>query len=236
LRNDEVQRKGFFGFMWIIANTFSWGILFLLAGAAGWIVWQYYQTLGYGLVSRLLGGESIRTLIALVICGLCWGAIVGGLQQWILARCFVMKGNRWLFATMVGLILYLIVQLLISFFSQSLMWFNLSLSQIEILIRLASAFIPPIVLGTSQWIILRRYFKSSKWWIVATTIAVGLAATITPWFARLILFNTPMVYRYNIYITVATFFIEGLLYGVATWMVLAIISRKPIVTSDANRL
>jgi hypothetical protein len=222
IRKAREQGKWIFGLLWIIANTFGWGICPLLALASGWIVWQLYQNFSARSVFNPLGGESNRAFIAMIIVGVCWGAIIGGFQLSILARRFELKGKNWVFATIVGMTLYMTVQLFRGF--------THSFSQTDIFVNLTFSFVPPLVLGLAQWFILRRYFTRSGWWIVAITLALGLAASITSGLSRLLVMKSSMGYRYDIFFSSSTFFIEGLFYGVATWIVLTIISRRPVAT------
>jgi hypothetical protein len=231
MRKEGVQGNWSFGLLWIIVNTFSWGIVFLVGGASAWIVWQFYQNPVTALEFLLFENESTRTLIALVISGLCWGAIVGGLQQALLGRRFELKGKSWVFATMVGLLLYLAFLFLPSSF-QFLMRFPLYFSLIGILLNIAYTFVPPLALGVAQWFVLRRYFTRSEWWIVATTLALSLGTYITSWLEKLLILKIPMEYHPNVYLSVVAFFVEGLFYGIASWIVLAFISRHPVAAVE----
>jgi hypothetical protein len=227
MRKNSVQGKGSFGLLWIIVNTFSWGIYIFVGMAISSIVWQYYQNhrngLGWGF--RLLSNELIRDLIILVILGICWGTILGWLQQFVLTRRFDLRGKSWVFGTISGILLYFFFKELNSILTQYLMNFTLSSFLYEILYNLAVHFIPALMFGLAQWFILRRYLTRSGWWIIATTLALGLTESIFLWLGG----NRLFTYAFIIYQ-----FVEGFFYGVATWIVLAIISKPPVATAEVD--
>ena len=215
---DWQQRKWAFGLLWIIANTFGWGIYILIGFAVGWIVWQAYQDLNpyYGHSFYFLTKESNRILIAFVISSIGWGAIVGFLQKLVIRRCFKLELKGWILATIIGLLLYETV-------CHSYVYIHAKvwIPVLSPYISYMCALIAPLMLGVAQWFVLRRYCARSGWWIVATMASLWLSAfTIQPYTTY------APGYDGNLVLTFIGFPLEGLIYGIATSVVLTIIPRR----------
>ena len=228
-RKAGAQGKRSFGLSWIIANTFGWGIGLLLAVPVGWISSLLYQSSIAGSVFNPLASDLTRTLIQMIIWGGCWGAIIGGLQQSIFARRLELQVKRWLFATIVGTTLYLTAWYLSPYFSQLIMGPIFSILPTGTFVSLAFSLALPLVFGIAQWFVLRQYFTRSGWWVAATTLSMGLAAVITSGLSRHVTtrsagFGDSMLF------SSATFLVEGLFYGIATWIVLTNIPRRSVGT------
>ncbi len=212
---ESDQGKRTFELLWIAANTFSWGISFIVAMVSGWAVYQFYQSLGLGQGIRFLADELSRILIAMIIYGFCWGAIVGLLQQAVLGRRYSLGGRPWALATMLGLLVF-------RFFSNPAPFFALIFGGdyyslpplLYSIFTLGSLF----ALGVAQWFILRRYFEKSGWWIVATAIAL--------WPSTLAVEGQGTILPYLVASPLA-----GLIYGVVTLIALIIIFKRPTIVS-----
>jgi hypothetical protein len=212
MRKDRERVKWTFGPLWIIANTLGWGTFIIVSMAAGWIVWEVYDN-SYGqLGTRFLHSESIRVVIALVLSSVCWGAIIGVLQQFVLRRHFELEVKKWVLATTFGLTVYRTVQILVPALAA-----NMAFRSYQILPGI-STFVSAVAFGIAQWFVLRRYMKRSGWWIAATASALWLSHFAFP---------TGVFTDF--------FLAEGLLYGVATWITLAVISRRLLETPPMTR-
>ena len=210
-----------FGLSWILANTAGWGLYFVVGWAAGWLVWELYEAGDY----RLLASEVTRTLLTLAIVAVCWGAILGWIQQFVLTRRSQLEGSTWLWATLIGIALHATLQNVGSFVAAL---FAYSFSSLYIISGIA-AFAAPLALGIAQWYVLRRYFARSGWWIAATTLA--------PWLGHIVLRILPAGGRTYMASAIISLLVHGFFYSVATWAVLVVISRQPLgsVESEADR-
>ncbi len=218
---DRVWATGALGVLWIAANTLSWASYIWVGLAAGWVLWQAY--LGPAGSLDLLANDGSRTLAALIISFLCWGAIVGALQQAILRRRFVLEGNAWVLATVAGLTLSRVLRNLAILAELVGVPFKLAPAADGILIIVSAC-----ALGIAQWLVLRRSSPRSAWWIAAPAIAAwgaGWAAIPATSYARSILpagGTIPVVLP-----SMVSFSLEGLIYGVVTLAGLAALSSRP---------
>ncbi len=215
------------GRTWIILNTFGWGAFILIVGVMGSLAWQFSKNSVSA--NEFLSDTSVNIIGSSVIGGLCWGAILGRLQKSFLIRHLNLHGMHWTFATIIGLILYLAFQVSHQYLPLLLPPFYSSL--IKILLNLAFYFVPPLALGIAQGSVLRRYFKGSGWWIAATTLGVGGAGWITSEIARQGLANR---YIYLAVLSIAIYLIEGLAYGITTWIVLAFFTNQLAITNESG--
>lgn len=222
------QEKLSFGISWIVLNTLCWGILYTLAIAAGWLVWQIYESSGYSMWSNLFRDERTRTYIAIILFGFTGGAIIGSLQQLLLRRMIKINRIYWVLATMVGITLYMIIVsgLYPSYVSQHYQESSIG--------RYGYYMACGLVLGISQWLVLRQNYQRSGWWILATTVALPLSTFITSFLFSQIHTNYPMSLSTNIFSTLIMLFLEGFCYGVATWLVLIYSIKKTVAAIDEN--
>jgi hypothetical protein len=215
MKKDRHQRKWAFGLSWVIVNTFSWALYTLVAMAAGWVMWEAYQYLRTERVMRFLSDESNRIWIAVVILGVCWGAIIGFFQQLVLKQRFDLEGRTWILATLIGVTIYIILRTSVSSFAVNIAPSRASLYVINIL----GTFACSTALGIAQWLILRQYFSRSGWWIVATVIALGIPSLATSTFfgggGKSFLLSS-----------VVSLAVEGLIYGLITLIALTLISKQ----------
>ncbi len=221
------QEKRHLGQTWIILNIFGWGAFLPIVGVIGLLAFQASQNSTSA--NEFLSDTSVNIIGTSVIGGLCWGAILGGLQKSFLMRHWNLNGMHWTFATVTGLIFYLAFQVSNQYLPLLLPPFYSS--QIKILLNLDFYFVPPLALGIAQRSVLRRYFKGSGWWIAAATLGVGSAGWITSEVAR------PGIANGSIYpavLSIAIYLIEGLAYGITTWIVLAFFTNQLVITNESN--
>ncbi len=223
---DRARGTGTFAVLWIAANTLGWATYIWVGLAAGWALWEARQGPAGSL--GILAGEQSRTLAALVISFLCWGAIVGAVQQAVLGQRFALKGKRWMWATAAGLALYRVLRNLAILAELVGMPFRLAPAVDGIWI-LASA----CALGIAQWLVLRRHCARCGWWTVAPAIAAwgaGWAAIQAMSYARSVMpasGTIPVVLP-----SMVSFGLEGLVYGAVTLVGLAVISKQSPVAVD----
>lgn len=208
-----------FGLLWIVTNTFAWG-MYLVAGlAVARLVWALYQGL---LHISFLGNDLNRLLVVSIILGVGWGAIVGALQAFVLTRRFELEAKGWVSATIVGFLLYATLDVLASRSVQIVAMFTPS---IQVFSRIV-ALVPPLGLGIAQWFTLRRYFTSSGWWVAATTLGLWLPTVA---FSQFVMgFNT------GAWGFIASTSVKGLSYSVATLIALAVFSRQAIAAVESK--
>ncbi len=80
------------------------------------------------------------------------------------------------------------------------------------LIFMIAKYCSPFALALAQWLVLRRTFARSAWWPAAVLIVIGLVTLIMPTLAQL--------YRQKHALLLLTPAGIGMIYGLATWIVL----------------
>lgn len=222
------QRKFSFGISWIVLNTLCWGILYTLAIAAGWLVWEIHERSGYSIWSKLFSDEGARTYIAIILFGFSGGVIIGSLQQLLLGRTLIINRKYWVIATAAGIMLAMIIKF--GFYPAYISSYYHSSPIVMYVYYLASG----LMLGLAQWVVLRQNYQRSGWWILATTVALFLSASIPSLLFSRIHISYPMSPSANIYSTLIMLFLEGFCYGVATWLVLIYSIKKTVAAIDEN--
>jgi hypothetical protein len=148
------------GFSWIVANVF--GIICVLA-AAVWLndtIWPKYDCPDLCLVDN--------PVQRMIVNGLCIGCFVG-IAEWLAFR---RLSPWWILASTLGWATGLGVAEFISAFMPD-----------DRILRAISEAIAGTIIGLTEWIVLRRYFVSSYWWIFARALiasALGVTTWITP--------------------------------------------------------
>ena len=215
---ERLHGKWRFGLTWIVANIAGWGFYLVLVWAAAWLVWELYEAEHY----RLLASEGNRTFVALAIAAVCWGAILGWLQQFVLTRRFQLEDSKWAWATLIGIAVRVILQnaglFVMTFLPYSFSFFRI--------IDGVATFAAPLALGIAQWYVLRRYFARAGWWIAATALA--------PWLGQIVLRILPAGDRTYMASAIISLLVHGFFYGAATWAVLVMISRQPAASVESE--
>jgi len=236
MREKGIQGKWRPGLIWIILNTLGWGAFILIALVIGLLAWQVIQNSTSG--HEFLSDQLVNVLVSSVPGGLCWGAILGGLQKSFLMRHLNFHGKNWTFATIIGLMLYIAFQVshqyLLIFVESPITYPFDSVIKTSLMIDfldVAFYFIPPLVLGIAQWSVLRLYFKWSGWWIAAVTLGVGCAGWTISEIVRMSFAN-----GYNSFaaFSIAVYPMEGLAYGIATWFVLVFFANHLAITNSGD--
>jgi hypothetical protein len=209
------SRARSFGLFWILANIVGWALFVGFAFAAGWLVWALYEQGGY---PRLLHSEETRVLLAFVVAGSGWGSILGWLQQLVLKRRLRLEGNRWIWATLIGVVLYTLFDVVLSLLLMAVPFHRSSYSLLHGLV----AVVPPLALGVAQWYMLRRSLARAGWWVLAVVLGLWLPGIA---FSLLASGPSPRVSM------LTSPFVEGAAYGVATLVVLAVLPQE---TADAG--
>ncbi len=225
---DTLQGKPYSGRTWIVLNIFGWGAFILIASVLGLLAWQVIQNSTAG--SAFLTDKLVNVIVSSLAGGLCWGAILGRLQKPFLMHHLNLHRMHWTSATIIGLMIYLAFQVLHQYLP--LLEGFLSYSSLSRnLLNLAFYFVPPLALGIAQWAVLRRYFRWSGSWIVAITLGVGSVGCITSEIAKSAIAN-----GYNSFavLSIAVYLIEGLAYGITTWIVLAFFTNQLAVINAGD--
>jgi hypothetical protein len=203
-----------FGILWIVANILGWSMRMWVARAAGWIAWEAYQSAGLGTLYRILSNDSIRLLIAMLIFGICWGAILGSLQYLVLKQGFSLEGKKWILATVIGVAISSILSGLASFAPYFLS------SGIFLVVRTIVGIFTSVLftLGVAQWFVLRRYFARSEWWLIVTAVASGLSTLVASIFIK--------GGQITIISSIVSQTTQGVLYGFVTLIVLLVVFKQ----------
>lgn len=164
-------------------NRFRFTVLFVLATGLGWVLEAgILRTLDTPMLPQLwqTGG-----LLGAFVTGLVAGAIVSALQWLVLRR--YLSDWLWILASSVGYVLLMTTQeawwSLLDQLLKNTEWFaNISTMHPRATL-LASGAISTLLsalcavwLGIAQWLFLRQYTQSSRWWVMIPSIAVLLSS------------------------------------------------------------
>jgi hypothetical protein len=127
-----------------------------------WIQWVFLTTVGWllGILITVqldfLTDSRLGPILELGI------GLTVGLVQWIQMRLLIPKSGWWILATGLAWSLSLAIS----------RWLGAGFS-----LDLRGAMIG-VLLGLSQWLLLRRYFRRAWWWIVTSALAWTLGQTL----------------------------------------------------------
>lgn len=155
-RNSAEKPKPMFLLLWMITTS--------LFGFIGWVVVIYlaFNTS----ISAWDASYGLRRFLLWLLMGCLYGGIVSLAQYWFL-RCLGKNTIGWILVTMAGQALYFI-------------WAFVLHTDIKTLPdSMLSGLVGGLVLGSAQWIFLRRRLKKSRSWIVATILGSILGEVIT---------------------------------------------------------
>jgi len=213
------QNKWAFGLRWILANGFAWGVFYLVDILIRWaggltsssFMLEFFPLARYDYFTALWIGS--------LACALVWGALVGLLQWLVLRRRLLKKGWWWILATMIGLIPLTVYLFLYQVLTSAVGLSGDFMARLELLYRVVE-FVAPVWLGALQWLVFRRTYRRSAWWIVAVTVVVGLVTFSFPSLAA-------QVFRPHHALLLLAPGALGLLYAVLTWIVLVLLPPRP---------
>lgn len=168
--------------------------LFVLATGVGWfLIWSILRSVQDPTLVNYLEG---RGLLSALVTGLVSGLVVSA-TQWLVLRRYL-PDWLWILASATGYVL--LTTTLESWWG----WIGQAMILPEVnalaervspqtmvmltgLIRTVLAAICSIWLGVTQWLLLRQYTRSSRWWIGVPSIAVIFSALFTSFSAGLVL-------------------------------------------------
>lgn len=166
-------------------DRFRFTILFVLATGLGWVLEAgVLRTLDTPMLPQLwqTGG-----LLGAFVTGLVAGTIVSALQWLVLRR--YLSDWLWILASSVGYVLLMTTQeawwsLLNQLLTNSAWFANISTLHPRATL-LASGAVSTLLsalcavwLGIAQWLFLRQYTQSSRWWIMIPSIAVIFSSSL----------------------------------------------------------
>lgn len=164
-------------------NRFRFTVLFVLATGLGWVLEAgVLRTLDTPMLPQLwpTGG-----LLGAFVTGLVAGTIVSALQWLVLRR--YLSDWLWILAGSVGYVLLMTTQeawwSLLEQLLKTTEWFTTISTLHPRATLLASSAISTLLsalcavwLGIAQWLFLRQYTQSSRWWVMIPSIAVILSS------------------------------------------------------------
>jgi hypothetical protein len=161
----QQDRKVGWGFWlkWVFANAVAFTIAYALANDIANIVLQLLSSMQVMYVSFEVSSTNV---FAAMVFGAIYGILIGAVQSLVLHRHFRQAG-RWSVATGLG---------------ESL---AAGLNNFGAMTAMTAfpIFVPGVVIGifigTAQWIILRRQFSNSEWWILANAISFGVIIVVS---------------------------------------------------------
>ena len=163
---------------WVLAN--------LVAEALGLGATLLIGMLLFGGLERRIGIVPVA-LLGITLGALCEGSIVGSLQWWILRHPIPeLRWREWATATAVGAgiawALGMLPSTVMSFASEQAPVGNgqaFALAEWTVLLLAAAmGAMLGAVLGTAQWVALRRYAPRAGWWIAANAVAWAVGMTM----------------------------------------------------------
>ncbi len=147
------------------------------------------------------------------------GVLIGVLQS-LLLRKYVKHNSWWIFVTALGMILgSYIIYLLITWHIN--LWF--------------SRFLYGVIIGSSQWLVLRKSVTKSWVWLIANGLSWSLAITISTEFIRPGIYGyfgmstTPYIFI-NTYYEIVIYGSLGILVGIITGLILWWLIKHQSVT------
>jgi hypothetical protein len=164
-----------------VSNTISLSfavLIYLLVGVP--------VSLGLGMAFGLFGVVAVALLL-----GVFMGGTIGLAQILVLPRS-ISSALRWLFATILGQFVGVLVPAALP-----ILFLSWSMAMIEnvlgaTVLRMSLATLPGASLGFFQWILLRNRVSAAAWWVPANAIGYGLSFAVAwPWFASM--FGDPPV-------------------------------------------
>ncbi|MDE5079178.1 MAG: hypothetical protein O4751_13250, partial [Trichodesmium sp. St2_bin6] len=206
-----------FWFQWVWANSVGWFVgLFLFVG-----LFFVFGVLG-GVVENAIGSFGL-----LAVFGTVFGAVVGSFQWWVIRK-RLSQARWWILATaLASAILFSTAEVLSNAVSDVVSNTVIQGVVISSLIGL--------VIGSAQWLVLRKQLSQSHWWILASVL--GITATLFAIFY----YSLFAIFYYSLFAIVyssrfelgllKTFIsflsIFGIIYGVITGFALVWLLRQP---------
>ncbi|MDE5091146.1 MAG: hypothetical protein O4750_05025, partial [Trichodesmium sp. St18_bin3_1_1] len=194
LRRKYSQQVGWrFWFQWVLAN--------MVGGVVGFFV---------GLLV-VQWANNIMVSFRLAVFGTVFGAVVGSLQWWVLRK-RLSQARWWILATaLASAILFSTAEVLSNAVSDVVS--NTVIQEVVIFSVVG------LVIGSAQWLVLRKQLSQSHWWILASVL--GITATLFAIFYYSRLEQTSI---WNLILWLGIF---GIVYGVITGFALVLLLRQP---------
>ncbi|MDE5068624.1 MAG: hypothetical protein O4752_05520, partial [Trichodesmium sp. St4_bin8_1] len=196
LRRKYSQQVGWrFWFQWMLAN--------IVGGVVGFFV---------GLLVDQWANNTIGSF-GLAVFGTVFGAVVGSLQWWVLRK-RLSQARWWILATALASA--------ILFSTAEVMWNAVRdvVSNTVIQVVVISSVVG-LVIGSAQWLVLRKQLSQSHWWILASVL--GITATLFAIFYYSRRFE-PTSSSWFLILLLSIF---GIIYGVITGFALVWLLRQP---------
>ncbi len=170
--------------------------LFVLATGVGWfLIWLILRSVQDPIWVNYLEG---RGLLSALVTGFVSGMVVSATQWFVLRR--YLPDWLWILAGATGYVLLTItLEAWWGWIGQAMILPEVTalaervppqtMMMLTGLIRTVLAAICSLWLGVAQWLLLRQYTRSSRWWIGVPSIAVIVSALFTAFSAGLVLLN-----------------------------------------------
>ncbi|MDE5095705.1 MAG: hypothetical protein O4804_16225 [Trichodesmium sp. St11_bin5] len=151
LRRKYSQKVGWwFWFQWVLANMVGWFVGLFVFGFLGEVVDNTIGSFG------------------LAVFGTVFGAVVGSLQWWVLRK-RLSQARWWILATVLASAIL---------FSTAVVLSNAVSDVVSntVIQGVVISSLMGLVIGSAQWLVLRKQIYQSHWWILASVL--GIAATL----------------------------------------------------------
>ena len=194
LRRKYSQQVGWwFWFQWVLANSVAGVVGLFFGGLVGY--WVDYIIGSFGFA----------------VFGTVFGAVVGSLQWWVLRK-RLSQARWWILAT--------VLASAILFPTAEVMWNALNdVVSNTVIQEVVILSVMGLVIGSAQWLVLRKQLSQSHWWILANIL--GIAATF---FA---IFYSSRFEQISIWDLILWLGISGIIYGGITGFTLVWLLRQP---------
>ena len=187
LRRKYSQQVGWwFWFQWVLAN--------MVGGVVGFFVGLF------------VGGRVDNTMVSfdVAVFGTVFGAVVGALQWWVLRK-RLSQARWWILAT--------VLASAILFPTAEVMWNALNdVVSNTVIQEVVILSVMGLVIGSAQWLVLRKQLSQSHWWILASVL--GITATLFAIFYS----SLNLIFLFSIF---------GIIYGGITGFTLVWLLRQP---------
>ena len=194
---QEQVKRGLW-FQWVRANIVGWFV--------GLFVGLFVVVLVGGWVDNTIGSFGLAVLAPI------FGTVVGSFQWWVLRK-RLPQARWWVLATAlasaIGFLIAMAVSNAVSVFVSD-----------AVIIDTVSYSLMGLVIGSAQWLVLRKQIYQSHWWILASVL--GIAATL---FA--IVYSSRFEGGSFLQSYLSLFGIFGIIYGVITGFALVWLLPQP---------
>ncbi len=205
---------------WVLVNIIGWGV-----GGAMFFSTLFIALMGFG------GEAEFGAIIGRAVLGLIVGAAggtVAGLLQWLVLLRQIKRDGWWILTSVVG---WAVAWALFMGGVGVVDEFTVGTPGYELrLLMIGAWFLGGAATGGLQWLVLRRQFIRTGWWVAASTLSWSVGVAMQ-WPAEVMIMNVGLYVDIDP-VAVFLFVVTGTVYGGITGTVLVWLLRQRVVDAD----